>query len=72
MTQMRLFAFDFTGPAHLSAGLWRHPQDRGSQYKSVQYWIDYARMLEQACFDGIFFADTSATTMSTAATWTLR
>ena len=57
MNQMRLFAFDFTGPAHLSAGLWRHPDDRGSHYKSVQYWVDYARMLEQACFDGIFFAD---------------
>lgn len=57
MNQMRLFAFDFAGPAHLSAGLWRHPDDRGSQYQSVQYWVEYARMLEQACFDGIFFAD---------------
>lgn len=57
MTQMRLFAFDFTGPAHLSAGVWKHPADRGSQYKSLKYWVDYARMLEEACFDGIFFAD---------------
>jgi FMN-dependent oxidoreductase (nitrilotriacetate monooxygenase family) len=56
MTQMRLFAFDFTGPAHLSAGVWKHPADRGSQYKSLKYWVDYARMLEEACFDGIFFA----------------
>ncbi|UZX05438.1 LLM class flavin-dependent oxidoreductase [Arthrobacter sp. CDRTa11] len=54
---MRLFAFDFTGPAHLSAGVWKHPADRGSEYKSLKYWVDYARMLEEACFDGIFFAD---------------
>ncbi|MGO4584620.1 LLM class flavin-dependent oxidoreductase [Arthrobacter sp. 2RAF6] len=57
MTHMRLFAFDFTGPAHLSAGLWKHPADRGSEYKSLKYWVEYARMLEEACFDGIFFAD---------------
>jgi len=57
MNHMRLFAFDFAGPAHLSAGLWRHPDDRGGQYKSVKYWVEYALMLENACFDGIFFAD---------------
>jgi long-chain alkane monooxygenase len=58
MTQrMRLFAFDFQGPAHLSAGLWRHEQDQGYRYKDLRYWIDYATLLEQARFDGIFFAD---------------
>jgi long-chain alkane monooxygenase len=55
---MRLLAFDFQGPAHLSAGLWRHGQDRGARYTDLRYWTDYARMLEQAGFDGIFFADT--------------
>jgi len=55
--QIRFFAFDFMGPAHLSAGLWRHPDDRGSEYKSVKFWMDYAKLLESACFDGIFFAD---------------
>jgi long-chain alkane monooxygenase len=54
---MRLLAFDFQGPAHLSAGLWRHGQDRGARYTDLRYWTDYARMLEQAGFDGIFFAD---------------
>jgi len=56
-TPMKLFAFNFNGPAHLSAGLWRHPQDRGHEYKHLSYWLDYAKMLEAACFDGIFFAD---------------
>lgn len=55
--QMKIFAFDFNGPAHLSAGLWRHPEDRGHEYKSISYWVEYARLLESACFDGIFFAD---------------
>jgi len=55
--EMRVFAFDFNGPAHLSAGTWRHPKDRGGEYKSIQYWIEFAKLLEQACFDGVFFAD---------------
>jgi len=54
---MKLFAFNFNGPAHLSSGLWRHPLDRGHEYKTLSYWLEYAKMLENACFDGIFFAD---------------
>jgi FMN-dependent oxidoreductase (nitrilotriacetate monooxygenase family) len=54
---MRLFAFDFQGPAHLSAGLWRHERDQGARYNNLRYWTDYAKLLEQARFDGIFFAD---------------
>lgn len=55
--QMKVFAFDFSGPAHLSAGLWRHPNDRGNEYKNLDYWVEYAKLLEGANFDGIFFAD---------------
>ncbi|WP_308282813.1 NtaA/DmoA family FMN-dependent monooxygenase [Pseudonocardia nigra] len=55
--RMRLFAFDFQGPAHLSAGLWRHEHDRSSRYTSLRYWTDYAKLLEEGRFDGIFFAD---------------
>jgi long-chain alkane monooxygenase len=55
--RMRLFAFDFQGPAHLSAGIWRHEHDQGARYKDLRYWTDYAKLLEQARFDGIFFAD---------------
>ncbi|TCP45786.1 FMN-dependent oxidoreductase (nitrilotriacetate monooxygenase family) [Tamaricihabitans halophyticus] len=55
--RIRLFAFDFHGPAHLSAGLWRHHQDKGVGYKDLRYWTDYAKLLEQARFDGVFFAD---------------
>jgi FMN-dependent oxidoreductase (nitrilotriacetate monooxygenase family) len=55
--QMRMFAFDFNGPAHLSAGLWRHEKDGGAEYTNVHRWVEYARLLENAGFDGIFFAD---------------
>lgn len=55
--EMRIFAFDFNGPAHLSAGTWRHPHDRGDEYKNLSYWVEYAKLLEGACIDGIFFAD---------------
>jgi len=55
--RMRLLAFDFQGPAHLSAGLWRHTDDQSSGYKRLSYWTEYAKMLEEARFDGIFFAD---------------
>lgn len=55
--RMRLFAFEFQGPAHLSAGLWRHEKDQGHRYKDVRYWTEYAKLLEQGCFDGVFFAD---------------
>ncbi|OXM75097.1 MULTISPECIES: LLM class flavin-dependent oxidoreductase [Amycolatopsis] len=55
--RMRLFAFDFQGPAHLSAGLWRHERDRSAGYTDLRYWTDYAKLLEEGRFDGIFFAD---------------
>jgi FMN-dependent oxidoreductase (nitrilotriacetate monooxygenase family) len=54
---MKMFAFDFNGPAHLSAGLWRHEKDGGAEYTNVHRWVEYARLLENAGFDGIFFAD---------------
>lgn len=55
--QIRVFAFDFNGPAHLSAGLWRHERDGGAEYTNVNRWVEYAQTLEAAGFDGIFFAD---------------
>ena len=55
--QMKVFAFDFNGPAHLSAGLWRHPNDGGADYTDVNRWVAYAQLLEKAGFDGMFFAD---------------
>jgi FMN-dependent oxidoreductase (nitrilotriacetate monooxygenase family) len=55
--QMKVLAFDFNGPAHLSAGLWRSERDRSEKYTDLRTWVHYAKMLEDACFDGMFFAD---------------
>jgi FMN-dependent oxidoreductase (nitrilotriacetate monooxygenase family) len=55
---LSLFAFDVTAPAHLTAGSWRNDGDQGHRYTDLQYWTGVARMLEDASFDGIFFADT--------------
>lgn len=55
---LSLFAFDVFAPAHLTAGSWRAEGDEGHRYTDLKYWVETARMLEDASFDGIFFADT--------------
>ena len=52
-----LFAFDVFAPSHLTSGSWRDERDQGYRYTDLQYWTGIARMLENAGFDGIFFAD---------------
>ncbi|ESK37243.1 hypothetical protein P256_02298 [Acinetobacter nectaris CIP 110549] len=50
-------AFEMNCIAHQSPGLWRHPQDRSTEYKDIEYWTDLAKILEQGLFDGVFIAD---------------
>ena len=54
---LSLFAFDVFAPAHLTSGSWRNDGDQGNRYTDLQYWTGVAQMLEEAGFDGIFFAD---------------
>lgn len=42
---------------HVSAGLWQHPDDRASEYTSLEYWLHIARLLDEAGFDAMFIAD---------------
>lgn len=42
---------------HVSAGLWRHPDDRASEYTTLDYWLHIARLLDDAGFDAMFIAD---------------
>ncbi|MEU0498900.1 LLM class flavin-dependent oxidoreductase [Mycobacterium sp. NPDC006124] len=58
---IRFNAFDMNCVAHQSPGLWRHPQDRSSQYKDLSYWADLARLLERGRFDGLSIADVLGT-----------
>ncbi|WP_433875270.1 LLM class flavin-dependent oxidoreductase [Sinomonas atrocyanea] len=54
---LSLFAFDVFAPSHLTSGSWRAPGDQGHRYTDLEYWKGVAQMLEEASFDGIFFAD---------------
>lgn len=58
---IRLNAFDMNCIAHQSPGLWTHPRDRSTEYKTIRYWTDLAKILEQGRFDGLFLADVLGT-----------
>lgn len=49
------FAMNVVG--HISAGLWRHPDDRAHDYISLDYWINLARLLDEGGFEALFIAD---------------
>ena len=50
-------AFAMNCVGHQSPGLWRHPDDRSTDYTSLAYWADLARLLERGRFDALFLAD---------------
>ncbi|MFT4010652.1 MAG: LLM class flavin-dependent oxidoreductase [Nocardioidaceae bacterium] len=56
-SRIALNAFDMTCVTHQAPGLWRHPDSRADEYKSLGYWTDLARTLERGTFDALFLAD---------------
>src|SRR5579875_1757565 len=45
-------------PAPMFEGMWRHPDDEtATGYRSLDYWTETARQLEESCIDALFFAD---------------
>jgi FMN-dependent oxidoreductase (nitrilotriacetate monooxygenase family) len=54
---IRLNAFTMNTVGHQSPGLWTHPRDRSSEYRTIGYWTGLARLLERGLFDGVFIAD---------------
>ena len=50
-------AFDMNCVGHQSPGLWRHPEDRSREYRSLDYWVGLARTLEEGLFESLFIAD---------------
>jgi FMN-dependent oxidoreductase (nitrilotriacetate monooxygenase family) len=57
MRQIRLNAFDMACIGHIQQGLWTHPRDRSTEYRSLDHWVSLARTLERGLFDGLFLAD---------------
>jgi FMN-dependent oxidoreductase (nitrilotriacetate monooxygenase family) len=55
--QIRLNAFDMACIGHIQHGMWTHPLDRSTEYRSLDYWVSLARTLERGLFDGLFLAD---------------
>lgn len=49
------FAMNVVG--HISAGLWRHPDDRAHEYTSLDYWTNLAKLLDDGGFESLFIAD---------------
>ncbi|HEY0248974.1 MAG TPA: NtaA/DmoA family FMN-dependent monooxygenase, partial [Gryllotalpicola sp.] len=50
-------AFAQLTPSHHYEGLWRTPWAQASPVGAMQTWVDVAKTIEAAKFDGLFFAD---------------
>lgn len=59
--QIYLNAFDMNCVVHQTPGLWKFPGDQAEQYKTLDYWVNLARLLEKGKFDGLFLADVLGT-----------
>jgi FMN-dependent oxidoreductase (nitrilotriacetate monooxygenase family) len=57
--EISINAFYANTPGQNWMGLWSMPGSRAEEYKSLDYWVDVARIAERGLFDSIFFADTS-------------
>ncbi|WP_263143397.1 LLM class flavin-dependent oxidoreductase [Pseudomonas sp. RIT-PI-AD] len=55
--QMLFNAFSMNCVGHINHGLWTHPRDRSTDYRSLKHWTELARLLERGLFDGLFLAD---------------
>ena len=56
--QMHLMAYLKTGPTAMHSGAWRHPQSDLHDIFTPSRYAHIARVLEDARFDGCFYADT--------------
>ncbi len=50
-------AFVMNTNSHIQHGHWRRPDAEQVDFEDVDVWIDLARLLEEAKFDAMFFAD---------------
>jgi FMN-dependent oxidoreductase (nitrilotriacetate monooxygenase family) len=55
--EIHLLAYLKTGPTANHMGAWRHPESELTDLLEPSRYEHIARVLEAACFDGLFFAD---------------
>lgn len=55
--QILMNAFNMNCVGHIHHGMWAHPEDRSTDFNSLSYWLDLAKLLERGLFDGLFIAD---------------
>ncbi|GFF67912.1 dimethyl-sulfide monooxygenase [Aspergillus lentulus] len=53
-----LNAFDMSTVGHLSPGQWKNPKDKSATKRSLEYWIELAKLLERGGINALFLADT--------------
>ena len=58
--QISINAFYSNSPGQNWIGLWSYPGSKATQYTSLDYWVEVAKIAERGLFDSIFFADTSS------------
>lgn len=54
---MRLGVFEVAGPQVGGTLSWPHPRSSSTDYRDPEHWIRVARLLDDAGFDFLFFAD---------------
>jgi long-chain alkane monooxygenase len=55
--EIRLNCLEQGNPSFQAFGLWAHPRDRAVDYTKLNYWTDYAKLVERGLFDNFFLAD---------------
>ncbi|WP_166996966.1 NtaA/DmoA family FMN-dependent monooxygenase [Paramicrobacterium fandaimingii] len=56
-TPLLFNAFVMNTNSHIQHGQWRRPDAGQTEFNDVDTWINLAKLLEDAKFDGMFFAD---------------
>lgn len=59
--QIHVNGFEMATPGHINHGLWRLPGNRRTEYNTLAYWTDLAKLLERGLFDSVFLADVLGT-----------
>ncbi|GLY16970.1 LLM class flavin-dependent oxidoreductase [Kineosporia rhizophila] len=55
--RMRLNGLRQNTVGHTAMGLWRHPDSRAHEYRTIRHWVETAQILERGGFDSLFIAD---------------